>query len=168
MDSDTKSSAKNAGIVFSDVHSDEPHEAVQPKVLEALEKKADHPSHLSSSGGVFNVEKAFKDTHHEEGTILKDTRRHRMGLFESIKMAGNEWMGKVQKNVSSAQQKIAQARAAETSKIAPAETRKEIIEKAATFTAMPPKDDVPVVIAKIRTFKTDVERLTAKPIIKPA
>ncbi len=157
---DTHNTLKDSGVTFTDVHSDEPHEAVRAQSVSAQSDHSTQHSHLSAHGGVFNVSKAFDEEKNEEGTIVSDKRTRHTSLIKSLHDAFGEWFGETKKNISEVQEKITKVIQTETQTIPMAEERKDVIEKATIHTHLAPRDDSKIVIENIRTYKKDTERIT--------
>lgn len=157
---DTKKDAPNSdlNITFKPAPPAEPKKAV-PAAAVTAQKDAEAPSHLANKAGVFNVEKAFSNIHTEEGMILKDKRRRRTSLGQSLKEAFNEWTGKTKENLAGAQERWRPHDDHEAVTITPAASRKEVIEKAATFSHIAPLADQKMSMARIRTYKNDVAKI---------
>jgi hypothetical protein len=159
-DSDATHSSKpddDMGIAFSTPLTSEKEEAKNKIVNELVPK-----SPLSSHGEVFDVTKAYRNEQNiERGTIVTDRRRNKISLAGSVRSAFNEWWRKTKDGVAEAAERSAK----ETPMIEKAETRRGIVQEAAQYSHIAPRDDHQVTIQKIRTFKTDVERVTAKPLI---
>ncbi len=155
-------------ITFSEVRSDEPHEAINAQTVSAQTNPVPK-SHLSNKSGVFNVAKAFSEGGKEEGTIVSEKRVRHVTLGESLSSAFSEWFGKTKENIHTMQERVVEATepAADTPVVPKVETRKEIIEKAATHAHIAPVQEQKVVIEKLRTYKSDVAKITNQPIIKP-
>jgi hypothetical protein len=169
MDSDTKKSTSekaddHMGITFNEIRSDEPHEEVSPKATEQKVKYSSaRDSHLTNRDDVFNVSKAF-ESDRETGMIVSDRRRQRPSLKENLSSAFKEWWGRTSTSVSKKIEKTEGRlirKEVEVPLIEKADTRKEVIEKAATYATFAPQgDDHHVVVEKIRTFKQDVAKAT--------
>jgi hypothetical protein len=162
-------SGDTSRIIFSDVHSDEPHEH-GASLTSTTSLPTHHNTHEKKPTPVKSASEVTPSTHSridvEDGTIVRDKRRHKISLGTSIKNAFEEWMGTTQEKISNAQQKITEITAQkEKMTIAPVETRKDMIMKASTHATFAPKDDHGVVIEKIRTYKKDVDHVTKQPVI---
>jgi hypothetical protein len=113
---------------------------------------------LSDSEHAFNVTHAATG---EVGTIVTDKRRKRQSLFGVIKDAANEWTtenAEAVKGLEVFQKPV-------IPKVIPGSERKEIIEKAVMTPQAEAQDDHKVMIERIKTFKTDAERVTGRPFI---
>jgi hypothetical protein len=163
-DSKNEKSKSVMGITFGDIHSDEPHESVTPTSSDTAITHHDTRSHLSNKGKVFDVEDVFEKDHVEEGMIVSDKRRRHISFGESLKSAFGEWLGDTKEKLSDLQEKVEEATQDEGTKVPKAETRKDILTKAATHATLAPKDDSKVVIEKIRTYKKDVAAVTGNTI----
>ncbi len=168
MDTQKNSKPNDLNITFSEVHSDEPHEAVDAGTI-TRDEHVIPKSHLANKTGVFNVAKAFSEEGKEDGTIVSEKRIRHVPLSESLQNAFSEWFGKTKENLHEIQEKVVEATEEKepVPTIAKAETRKEIIEKAATHAHIAPTNDSKVVIEKIRTYTSDIQKITGKPTIKP-
>lgn len=155
------------GITFGDIHSDEPHEAVNASKTEVVQKHSPTPtSHLSGSD-VFNVAKGLESGHIEAGTIVSDKKDSRPSLGNNIASAFTEWWGSTKKTFDTSAEKmqaplIIKKEGPVVSKV---ETRVDVVKTAATHATMAPKDDHHVLVQKIRTFKQDVARVQNTPLI---
>ncbi len=121
-------------------------------------------SHLSNHGDVFDVTKAFKNSHGEAGTIVSDRKRSRPSLGESFSSAFKEWWGKTERNISRSKELVKKI-SEEPPTVAKAETRAEVVREAVQEEHLAPKDDHRVVIEKVRTFRTDSARVTGVPAV---
>ena len=162
MDSHSKETTPSSGplgIIFNTPHTDEPvsqskAQEVAPEKQEASEKK----SHLSNTGNVFNVTKAFEEDDIEVGTIVTDKRKHQSSLISNLHSAFNEWWGKTKEGTTGLIEEISvlATHTDERPVISKAETRTEVVQEATTQAAIAPKDDYAHVVEKIRTFDRDV------------
>lgn len=154
MNTKNETSSNDLNVTFQPAPAPE-----QGKTAPVAPKQTETPSHLANKAGVFNVEKAFSNGHTEEGMILRDKRRRRTSLGRSLKAAFEEWRGKTKENLVNAQEKWRPREEHEMVSITPAASRKEVIEKAATFAHIAPLDDSKISIARIRTYKNDVAKI---------
>jgi len=153
------------GITFTEVHSDEPHTAVNTSSVSSAPHK-EKRSHLSNQGDVFHIPTNINDQDIEEGTIISDKKRKHSSFFQSVKEAFGEWQGNVKKNISNVNEKVQEKKQSqEKPRIEPALARKETIEKAATYSHIAPKADSRIIIEKVHTYNDDVSRITGKPAI---
>jgi hypothetical protein len=164
MDSPKDTKNNHLGITFDEIHSDEPHEAVSAQSTEADKSHTPAKSHLSGQGSVFNVANAFDEDSVEEGTIVSDKRTRRHSFGESLKDAWTEWLGDAKEKISEISDKVETIQETSAPTVASVETRKEVVEKAAMYATIAPKDDTKIVVEKIRTYKKDVAEVTGQPL----
>ena len=173
-DDNKKSASDTLGITFNEIHSDEPHEAIDAKKAELYSRPlATLASPLKKQGAeMFDVERAYEGSHVEQGTIVSDRKRERASFGENLKSAFSEWWGSAKKNVAFVVEeapaivsKIDPAKKKESMIISKAEARKDVIAEAAKHATIAPKDDHKIVIEKFRTLKQDTARLQGVPIV---
>lgn len=156
-------SVPDMGITFNEIHSDEPHEAVDGKKTEVKEPYIPGlGTNIGNRENVFDVGKAYEDEHNEVGMIVSDKKQSR-GFIEGISGAFREWWGGTKKTLNTPI--IAVNNPPKLQAVQKAETRAEVIKSAISPNTLAPKDDHHVIIEKIRTFKQDVARATGASLV---
>ncbi len=159
-------SVPEMGVSFSEIRSDEQHEAVDGRKAEVPHPYAPglaQESHPINRERVFDVTRAFENEHSEMGTIVSDKRRTSPGFLTSVGHAFKEWWGGTKETLKTPILPTP-TKPAQPHTIARAETRAEVIKKAIAPDSIAPKDDHRVVVQKFRTFKQDVARATGAPL----
>jgi hypothetical protein len=118
---------------------------------------------LSNRDDTFDIGHAVHE-HEETGTIISDKRRKRAGFFATIKEAADEWVGERHDTLEN----IGLIKNEEVPKVAPGETRKEVVAKALSTGNPVLHDDHRQVVERIRTFQQDAERAGKPIVLKPA
>lgn len=160
-----KPSTEQMGITFNEIHSDEPHEEFSVKQTTVEQKYVPKKSHLANQSEVFNVSKAFESDHVESGTIVSDRRKRRATFGDNLRAAFSEWWGGVEGKIIDTTESLQALQKNDTVTVAKAESRADVIKKAATNTTLAPQDDHHIVVEKIRTYKQDVAKVTGTPLI---
>ncbi len=159
-------SGDQMGITFSEIHSDEPHEAVTASKTAVKQPHTSAQSHLSDKNDVFNVTRAFENGHIEAGTIVSDKKDSRPSFGHNIVSAFSEWWDTTKNAIDNSATKMhAPLMKKAGPVVSKVETRVEVVKTAATHANMAPKDDHNMIVQRIRTFKQDVARAQNSSIV---
>ncbi|MDB9944381.1 hypothetical protein OAD26_00070 [bacterium] len=152
---------EDAGIVF-DTDADKVDTSYKQTPKNAPADSADkksytEPEEVVHDENVFDITGAFNNNV-EAGTIVTDKKTKKSSFGGTLKKAFSELAGEAKEVVENTEI----LKKEEKKKVAPASTRKEVIQKASKNARVIPKDDHKVVVQKIRTFQQDAERATGK------